>query len=73
MSTTTGTITTIVAVLGGTAAMIAVVSFWAAHAIDALSKTIGDKVEKIDTRLERIEYDLIREHGERITRLEERL
>jgi hypothetical protein len=53
-------------------AALAAVSFWIAHAVNGLARELGGRLDRIDARLDRIETTVLREHGERIARLEER-
>jgi hypothetical protein len=57
------------AAVGVIVAAIAGQALWVAHALGEVGKRLG----RIDTRLDRTESTVLREHGERITRLEERV
>jgi hypothetical protein len=44
-------------------------AFWLAHALGE----VGKRLDRLDARLDRIEQTVLRDHGERIARLEERI
>lgn len=50
------------------APLVALQTYWIARAIDALSA----RMDRFEGRLDGIENTLVRDHGERITRLEAR-
>ena len=51
--------TVVVAALGA-------VSFWVARAIDGLARELGDRLDRIDVRFDRIETTVLCDHGERL-------
>ena len=74
----TQTWTTIAAIAG----VIGLQSFWIARSLDAIARRfeqvdarfdrIDERFDRVDVRFDRVDDVLLRDHGERIARLEER-
>jgi len=62
--------------IGAMAGIVGLQSFWMGRALDDIRGRI-DRIElrldRIELRLDRIETSVLRDHGERIARLEERV
>jgi hypothetical protein len=56
------------AIIGAMAALLTLQSFWIGRLFDATNK----RLDRIDGRLDHIEGSVLRDHGERIARLEAR-
>lgn len=59
---------TLAAVAAVIVPLVGLQTFWIARSLDA----IGGRLERVDRRLEHIDQAVLREHGERIARLEAR-
>ena len=55
-------------VIAATAGLLTLQSFWIGRSLDA----VRERLERLDTRFDRVEDVVLRDHGERIARLEER-
>jgi hypothetical protein len=62
---------TLLAVAAVVVPLVGVQTFWIARSLDGLERSISRRLNLIEARLDRIE-ELLRHHGERIARLEER-
>jgi hypothetical protein len=60
------------AAAGVVIAAIAGQAFWIAHALEAMRRDLGGRLDRIDARLDLVEQTVLRELGERVARLEER-
>jgi hypothetical protein len=55
-----------IAIIGTLAVLIGIQSFWISRSLDRIDRTL----ERMDDRLRTIETDVLKDHGERIARLE---
>jgi hypothetical protein len=52
--------------------MISIQTFWIARGFSSLERELGGRLDRVEERLDHIDRTVIRDHSERITRLESR-
>lgn len=73
-----GYLETLTAVAAIVVPMISLQTFWIARGFSSLERQLGARIDRVEHRLDRVEQRLdhidraLRDHGERITRLESR-
>lgn len=53
--------------------IVTIQTFWIARGFGSLERNLGGRLDRVDERLDHIERTILRDHAERITRLESRL
>jgi hypothetical protein len=52
--------------------MISIQTFWIARGFSSLERELGGRIDRVEERLDHIDRTIIRDHSERIARLESR-